>query len=259
VPLTFEDHQFEYHPPASQVSKTSAQDLRSTDDSETTNGAVHEPENDLPRTSTEQIMDMVDDLVGPDPAADPRSPTQMTGPVLEPDTHMHSPRPASGIFTASDLVRQISQGSPARVFNTPSQQNPHGFGQDPFSPVRGEFPESISGSRPGTSHQTTSPRLGYHRSSGFFNDELTKRQREIDTRTSPIISMEPSSMVNSPNYAFPRNRSRVSLQQDQWQSPFTSPAGQDDMGRKGPAPSRFGAIGDSRPAMTRTPTSGQPG
>ena len=260
IPLTFEDNQFEYQPAGDLDSGTPPDEPHPEHRSSKPNGAVQEHERSVARTSTEQVMDMVDDLVGPESAgSNPRSPVHEPESAQGVNSGNHSPRPTSGAFTASDLVRQISQGSPANIFSTPSQQPPFGLGQDPFSPLLGEFGGSISGSRPGTSHQTTSPRLGYHRSSGFFSDELARRQREIDTRTSPLISMEPSSVSQSPMYGYAQNRSRASLQQDHWQSPFTSPPERNTVSRQAAMPARFGAIGDSRPAATRTPPSGQAG
>lgn len=208
---------------------------------------------------------MVDDLVGPNHAAPGiRSGSRMEDSGFRESSSREMSRPVSATFNASDLVRQISHGSPAMKFNTPLQQrdqaSPFGLAQDPFAPLQGQFDHSVSGSRPGTSHQPLSPRLGCHRSSGFFNDELAKRQREIETRTSPLVSMESSPVPNTPMYTFMPNRSRNSMQQDQWQSPFSSPAHGTGFARKPPSPSRFGAIGDSRPAAaTRSPTSGQPG
>lgn len=207
------------------------------------------------------MEDMVDNLVGADPAAaSVRSASRLdnSGSGIQDGSSKDNSRPASTTFTASDLVRQISQGSPGGIFSTPVQHHGHrgsiGLAQDPFAPLPGEF-----GSRPSTSHQA-SPRLGNHRSSGFFNDEIAKRQRAIEDRSSPLLSLEHSTISNTPSglYTLAQNRSRPSLQQDQWQSPFSSSAADTELARKPPTPSRFGAIGDSRPRAARTPTSAQP-
>jgi hypothetical protein len=265
VPLTFEDFQFEYQPPLTQTSQPRTIYDGADHCLTGTDGAAVDPESGVIRSTTQNIEDMVDDLVGPDRAASGvRSGSQLEDSGFKESLSRDVSRPVSGAFNASDLVRQISQGSPARKLVTPMQQrespSSFAFAPDPFAPLQGQSDSSVSGSRPGTSHQPLSPRLGYHRSSGFFNDELVKRQREIETRTSPLISIKPSTIGNSPIYTFPRNQSRSSLLQDQWQSPFSSPAQETDFTRKPTSPSRFGAIGDSRPAAaTRTPTSGQPG
>lgn len=228
------------------------------------NGATAESDSRVTRTVTDNMEDMVDDLVGAEPAAaSVRSISRLANSGLHDGSSKENSRPVSGTFSASDLVRQISQGSPAGIFATPIQQHDHrasfGLSQDLFAPLPGDFGGSISGSRPGTSHQNASPRLGNHRSSGFFNDEIAKRQRAIEDRSSPLLSMENSTISNTPSglYTPGQNRSRPSLQQDQWQSPFSSSAADNELARKPPTPSRFGAIGDSRPKAAKTPTSGQ--
>lgn len=210
------------------------------------------------------MLDMVDDLVGAESILlRARSPPQLCGFGSYEDSSKENSRPVSGTFTATDLVRQISQGSPARIFSTPMRDHrpTFGFAQDPFAPLPGELGGSISGSRPSTSHQAMSPRLGSHRLSGFFNDDIAKRKKLIDERSSPLLSMEPSTVSNTPGdlHTFAQNQSRPSLQQDQWHSPFASSGNDHETSRKQATPSRFGAIGDSRPTAARSPTSGQSG
>jgi hypothetical protein len=259
VPLTFADHQFDYVPPSIESSNGLTSNPNAIHEQQPAGGAVRAPTASIPRSTTQNIEDMVDDLVGAEAAMRNRSPSRLE----QQNPGEESSRPASGTFNASDLVRQIAQGSPGTALNTPFQQRNHptsfGFTHEAFAPAQSEFGGYLTGSRPGTAHQPLSPRLGQHRSSGFFNDELSKRQREIESRTSPLISMDPSSISNSPIYNYAQNRSRPSLQQDSWQSPFTSPPKQAHFGRQAPSPSRFGAIGDTRRAAAQSPTSGQPG
>ena len=267
VPLVFEDNQFEYRLAMQTPDRHTDVRNHNTDaDEPQLNGATTEFDSRISRTVTDNMEDMVDDLVGAEPtAASVRSTSRLDNSGHHDSSSKENSRPVSSTFTASDLVRQISQGSPAGIFSTPIQQHGHrgsfGLSQDPFAPLPGDFGGSVSGSRPGTSHQNASPRLGNHRSSGFFNDEIAKRQRAIEERSSPLLGMEQSTVSNTPSglYSLAQNRSRPSLQQSLWQSPFSSSAADAELTRKPPTPSRFGAIGDSRPKGARTPTSGQPG
>jgi hypothetical protein len=232
------------------------------------------------------MHDMVDDLVGVVPnstrtpyKSDESAPAEMIGDVGN--------QSAPANFTVSDLVRQMSQHSPSGAFNTPVGQHSHhssfGIYQTPFMPFPGELPNgsstSLAGSRPGTAHNQSSPRIGHFGGSGSFSDDIAKRQRALEERSSPMLSLETSTMssISQTPSAFyslaaagPQARSRSMLQNDQWPSSpsvtpgFTIPDASpwENRTRKSPAPARFGAIGDSRPrnpSLGRTPTSGQPG
>lgn len=227
--------------------------------------SMREKENHNPSAS---MAEMVDDLVGAERSV-PRtisSSRLMGSPQLQARAGNERSRPSSTSFNASDLVRQTShQGSPiGPAFSTPTQTHRGSFGiyQTPFAPLPGEL--GTNGSRPGTSHNS-SPRIGLqHGSSALFKEDLNRRQRELSGRSSPHRSLDPptmSTISNTPTgfYTFAQAASRPSFQGTS-PSPFASPMIDGEFPKKKhvPAPS-FGAIGDSRPKIARTPTSGQPG
>ncbi|ETN40687.1 uncharacterized protein HMPREF1541_04966 [Cyphellophora europaea CBS 101466] len=268
VPLIFKDNQFEYQSSPEALNTSSDGLGADTAGAQVyANDALLSPISRVGHTDPENIENMVDDLVGPEPASTRGRPdSRMNSSGILDGSSKESSRPTSGILTASDLVRQISQGSPAGNFSTPVHQSSHrasfGLYQTPFAPMPGEFGSSVTGSRPGTAHQTTSPRVGHFGSSASFQDDITKRQKAIEARSSPIMSLEPSGVSSTPTgfYTFAQDRSRASLQQDQWPSPLSaSAAASDFVVRKAHSPSKFGAIGDSRPKMAKAPRSGQPG
>ncbi|EXJ62607.1 hypothetical protein A1O7_03045 [Cladophialophora yegresii CBS 114405] len=177
--------------------------------------------------------------------------------------------PSQTTFTARDLVQRMqhssggSQPSPrAQAINIaplPSIWN------TPFAPRPGETPESSP--RPSSAHHfalqaSVSPNLS---SSAEFHTNLVNLQEEIQTRTSPQSSLQPTI---SSHYETPTNltswiRAHDPMQpaSSPWQSPFTSavPVHQTPIPTKHTNASPFGAIGESRPRSSRTPNGGQPG
>jgi hypothetical protein len=241
------------------------------------------PESQHTNKDFEAMHDMVDDLVGVVPNST-RTPYKAgdSAPAHGAGDIRNQFAPTN--YTVSDLVRQMSQHSPSGTSSTPVPLHSHhssfGIYQTPFMPFPGELPNgsstSLVGSRPGTAHNQSSPRTGHFGASSSFSDDIAKRQRALEERSSPLLSMEAptmsstsqtSNVFHSTTAVGLQARSRSMLQNDQWPSsplpmpsitiPDASPW--ENTTRRSPAPARFGAIGDSRPSLTRAPTSGQPG
>ena len=276
VPLLFGENQFVYVEPAAAVvaaqavTQNTAECLQDTNSYQTTaDGASTLPGPKVERMNAESMEDMVDDLVGAEPPTGRiRSVPSVASPVLGNGPDKEDAPSSSTVFTASDLVHQISQSqySLPGPFSTPGQHSNHrasfGIYQTPFAPMPGEFGGSVSGSRPGTAHQSASPQFGFRRSSKAFNNETIQNERALEERSSSIASLDPPTMSTIPTtptgvYMFAQNRSRTHLQES-WPSPFSSSGSDADLARKVPKPSPFGAIGDSRSKLAKTPTSGQP-
>ncbi|KAJ9603778.1 hypothetical protein H2200_011964 [Cladophialophora chaetospira] len=175
-----------------------------------------------------------------------------------------------GTFNARDLVQRIqnssgsSQPSPRpqaiNIAPLPSIWN------TPFAPRPGETPDSSP--RPGSAHRLMHPPSvpGHLTSSAEFQTTLTHLQENIQLRTSPQSSFQPTM---SSHYDTPTNMTSWLRSHDQMQSPsspwasgFVSavPAQQQTpISTKASNASPFGAIGESRPRSSRTPNSGQPG
>ena len=179
--------------------------------------------------------------------------------------HHAGSRPSSSTFTAQDLVRHIQQPSLTPLHNANGHAShrtslPSIF-QTPFTPLPGEI--SGSGSRPGTSHQLAPPSTAPvppSRGTIEFQQQLAQMQHNIQARTSPIASLDPtpSSYYETPTElnTFIRNQPDSSP----WERSMTTPSAADvEIPKRAPQASPFGAIGETRPKSAKTPTSGQPG
>ena len=176
-------------------------------------------------------------------------------------------RPSSSTFTAQDLVRQLQQPSPTPLHNGDSHAShrtslPSIF-QTPFTPLPGEIPNSES--RPGTAHQTLPPSTAPVpplRGNIEFQQQLAQMQHNIQARTSPIASLDPtpSSYYETPTglNTFMRHQPDSS---PTWERSMTTPSSAHTEVPRRPLPraSPFGAVGETRPKSAKTPTSGQPG
>ncbi|OAP61180.1 hypothetical protein AYL99_03381 [Fonsecaea erecta] len=172
--------------------------------------------------------------------------------------------PAS--FTARDLVQRIQRSSQpsaadqaVNVAILPSILN------TPFAPRPGETPESSP--RPSTSHRFPEPSSAPVRlsSSAQFQAHLMHMQDQVQMRTSPLETCEPtmSSHYGTPAHmtTWMRANDPIQPQLSPWRASFGSavPVQHSPISTRPPESSPFGAIGESRPKSSRTPTSGQPG
>lgn len=173
----------------------------------------------------------------------------------------------SGAFTAQDLVQQFHQPS-ANDSIIPMGRTPSGHPvlpsvwNTPFAPQIGETSGTYSVS-------TASHAIGFgqtthvQQSSGaVFQNELSKKQRQLQLRSSPLLSMQPStpSYYHSPNGLQSRMRQddQASPRGSPWQSsPIPTQDSSANLPRRLPQAALFGAIGEARPSQGRTPTSGQ--
>ena len=171
----------------------------------------------------------------------------------------------SSTFTAQDLVRQIQQPSPSPLHTSNGHASHRtslpGIFQTPFTPLPGEIPNS--GSRPSTAHQAAPPSTAPappSRGSIEFQQQLAQMQHNIQARTSPIASIDPTP---SSYYETPTGLNTFILHQPEsspWERSMTTPSIEDTaIPKRAPRASPFGAIGEARPKNAKTPTSGQPG
>ena len=172
-------------------------------------------------------------------------------------------RPSSSTFTAQDLVRQMKQPSP--VGHIAHRTSLPTIFPTPFTPRPGETFGSGSGSRPSTAHQVLPPNTAPvppSRGTIEFQQQLAQMQHNIQARTSPIASLDPtsSSYYETPTglNTFIRNQPDSSP----WERSMTTPSNVEtevEIPRMAPQASPFGAIGEPRPRIAKTPTSVQPG
>ncbi|KIW97251.1 uncharacterized protein Z519_02643 [Cladophialophora bantiana CBS 173.52] len=172
-------------------------------------------------------------------------------------------------FTARDLVQRIQQSSSAsqssmvdqavNVAILPSILN------TPFAPRPGETPESSP--RPRSAHRFPESTSASVRpsSSAQFQANIMHMQDQVQMRTSPLESFEPtlSSHSNtSPNMtSWIRTNDQIQPQFSPWRTSFGGavPVQYTAISTRPPDSSPFGAIGEPRPKSSRTSTSGQPG
>ena len=219
---------------------------------------------------------MVDELVGSESVA-AETPYPPSAQVSAFNGSSSGSRPASGRFTAADLFRQIQQSSPAPPLASPALTSVHrislpGVYNTPFTPRPGETNGSLT--RPSTSHRANgsaaSPGKGYPPSSNAvaFEHQIAQMQHNIQNRTSPIQSFDPtvtpasSSCYQTPTGlgTFVRQNASIPVNSSPWVSSVaSSTAPGTELPRQAPQASPFGAIGDPRPKNAKTPTSGQLG
>ena len=227
------------------------------------------------RSRTDDMESMVDDLVGPEPMAmEPPHPVKPRLSVV--DGSPSSSRPASARFTASDLVRQMQQPSPALPLASPAITSSHrislpGVWKTPFTPRPGET--NGASSRPSSSHQvahhaTTPTAIGPTLSPDAmaFQHQIAQTRQNIQTRSSPIQGFDPT-ITPASYYQTPtgfdtfvrQNASNQSSSLPWVSSANTSSATGTEVPRQAAQASPYGAIGEPRPKSAKTPTSHQPG
>ncbi|OQV05809.1 Est1 DNA/RNA binding domain-containing protein [Cladophialophora immunda] len=172
-------------------------------------------------------------------------------------------------FTARDLVQRIQQSpsasQPSMVDQAVNVAILPSILNTPFAPRPGETPESSP--RPSTAHRFPDPASASVRlnSSAQFQAHLMHMQDQVQMRTSPLESFEPtmSSHYGTPINLTARIRANdpIQPQLSPWQTSFSSavPVQHTPISTRPPDSSPFGAIGEPRPKSSRTPTSGQPG
>ncbi|KIW38588.1 uncharacterized protein PV06_09544 [Exophiala oligosperma] len=98
-------------------------------------------------------------------------------------------------------------------------------------------------------------------SSVQFNAQIKHMQQQIEMRSSPLESLQPtlSSHYDSPTHLTSRNHQHKTATPplSPWQD-LSQVLGR-TLPTRSPEPSPFGAIGEARPKSSRAPTSGQPG
>ena len=224
-----------------------------------------------------RLENMVDDLTNPaapkaasnrSSMAQGASASPMISPVAlafhDPGTLPPQPSP----FNARDLVQRMQQ-SPSIMHSSPGPQNINiaslpSIYNTPFAPRPGETPKSP---RPGSAHRVVPPSLGpqHISSSTEFKTNLTLQADEIQMRTSPISSFQPTPMSHTsiPSIMKPwaHVTDPVQSQPSPWRSTSQNAAfvQQTPISTRPPNSSPYGAIGEPRPRSSRTPNSGQPG
>jgi hypothetical protein len=238
----------------------------------------HESVPDAEGSMASRMENMVDDLTRPGaPRAESNrssiahdsSTAPLKTPVAQTFAEWGNPPPQPATFNARDLVQRMqhssnaSQPSPrAQTINIaplPSIWN------TPFAPRPGETPESSP--RPGSAHRLMQPPSLPQSlsSSAEFHTNLVHLQEEIQTRTSPQSSFQPTMSshydTTSNLTSWIRAHDQMQSPSSPWQGSFVSavPVHQTPVPPKQSHASPYGAIGESRPRSSRTPNSAQPG
>jgi hypothetical protein len=226
-----------------------------------------------------RMEDMVDDLTSS--SARQATPKRLSAGFVAARTSAKSPTTTefsgmgketsnSPAFDVRDLVQQMRRpgyadssplGPAVSVPTIPSIWN------TPFAPRPGETPEPSP--RLGSLQHLTPQALGPSNpaSSVEFRNQMSRLEEQIDLRSSPQPSIQPT--LSSP-YGTPtgqpywaRGYNKVQPQASPWQgqSPFASgmPIQQIPVSTRSSNVSRYGAIGESRPRSSRTPNVDQPG
>ncbi|KIW70992.1 hypothetical protein, variant 1 [Phialophora macrospora] len=247
-----------------------------------TNGGIvrhvpsqHDSVPDAEGSMASRMLNMVDDLTRPGaPRAESNrsydsSTAPMKTPVAQTFAEWGNPPSQPATFNARDLVQRMQHSSSA------SQPSPRAqtiniaplpsIWNTPFAPRPGETPESSP--PPSSALRLKLPpsmpqSLG---SSAEFHTNLAHLQEEIQTRTSPQSSFQPTMSTHydtTPNLtSWIRAHDQMQTPSSPWQSPFVSavPVHQTPIPTKHSHASPYGAIGESRPRSSRTPNSAQPG
>ena len=299
IPLTFGDMSFAYSEKAEGVAQTHEPVATSTvqnfvlseeRDLRSGTGQARQPSvarqhsehpdaaSNIDTSMNSRMENMVDGLMRPEPlqsvrnslnmAPGPPTPTFKT--PLEQDlanTGISQSQPAT--FTARDIVQRIQHSSsasqpspgdqPINVATLPS------IFSTPFTPRPGETPGSSP--RPQSAHRFAHPVSAptHPTSSVEFQANLMHMQDQIQMRTSPQSSFQPT-MSN--HYDNPTNMTSWMHANDQmhpqsspWRTSFSSavPVQQTLISTRPLDSSPYGAIGESRPRSSRIPNSGQNG
>ncbi len=227
------------------------------------------------RSRTDDMESMVDDLVGPEPMAI-ESPHPIKPQLSAVNGSLSSSRPASGRFTASDLVQQMQQSSPAPPPASPAISSTHrislpGVWKTPFTPRPGET--NGASSRPSSSHHVAhdaaTPTAIEHTLSQdamAFQHQIAQTRQNIQNRSSPIQGFDPT-ITPASNFQTPtgfdtfvrQNASDQSSSLPWVSSANTSSATGTEVPHQAAQASPYGAIGEPRPKSAKTPTSYQPG
>ena len=253
------------------------QGLAETHSSETVNGNdSHDTESLLDRgtlsdigggSAAAEMEQMVDDIVGPEFR---KSKTTEATSGKRSTSHRNSLKddvPRQPV-TAGDFVRQIHRSSPASAFAPPDHASPRpsplpSVFQSPFTPRPDERPGSSP--RSGSSNQLPLPTAPPVRYSAVFEIDLAQQRQAIETKTSPVPTMQPTAQSNyyqTPTgfNTFVRNNVQAQSDSSPWQSSVHSATTSDTAKstKRVSSGSPFGAIGAGRPGgNTKTPTSGQ--
>ncbi|OCT50665.1 hypothetical protein CLCR_06642 [Cladophialophora carrionii] len=239
----------------------------------------HEIVPDAEGSMASRMENMVDDLTRPgvpsresnrSSIAHDSSAAPMKTPLAQTFADWGNPPSQPATFTARDLVQRMQHSSSSASQPSPRAQANNiaplpSIWNTPFAPRPGETPESSP--RPSSAHRFTHPPSVPQNlnSSAEFHTNLVHLQEEIQTRTSPPSSFQPTM---SSHYDTPTNLTSWIRAHDQtqppsspWKSPFISavPVHQTPVPTKHTNASPYGAIGESRPRSSRTPNTGQPG
>lgn len=213
------------------------------------------------------MEDMVNNLINHEPVVEnsptPRSFSQMHSPQLNSSSMLvGTERSSPGPLNIMDIVRNMSQRSAEPLAPpTISLQGSHRLSNPSlpaiwstaFTPRHGEATASTT--RPGTASSLSSGQQ--QRSSALFQQELLQREREIQMRSSPPVTMDFSSWSATGGV-------QPNQQQQPWKQGTRSPW---DLSNRSPLQNHrqvsqaapFGAIGERRRHDTHTPTSGYSG
>lgn len=217
-------------------------------------------------TSMENMVNRLTQLEAPDGMGSsalhgPPTPTLNT-PMTKPLGEI------KGSLTARDLVEQFQQSSNA---STPVMRD---FAinrrvltpiwDTAFTPRPGETPESSP--RPSTAHRFTDSGLSGHlNSQAQFQANLSQMQHQIQMRTSPPESFQPTlssnyetTLSHSTHWTYVKEQPLPPS--SPWQSSFSAvPIQETVISTRPPESSPFGAIGQPPPKKNRTPTRSQVG
>ena len=134
----------------------------------------------------------------------------------------------------------------------------------PFAPRPGETPGSSPrlSTAQGLQEQTAGSQN--FNSPGQFQADIMQMQQQIQMRSSPLESFQPtmSSHYDTPSHltSWVRAADQLQPQLSPWQSSFSPvPTHVTVIPNRSPEPAPFGAIGEPRPKSSRTPKSGQGG
>lgn len=171
-------------------------------------------------------------------------------------------------INARDLVQRMQQ-SPGALRSSPKGQAINiaplpSILNTPFAPRPGETPESPRLRNAHRLMQSPSS-VPHYTSSAEFTANLMRMQDQVQMRTSPQSSFQPTMSSNyhdaPSSLPWGRLHDQTAPQSSPWRSPLSS--GMSVQPNVTPArpqdPSPYGAIGESRPKSSRTPNSSHPG